>query len=248
MANIYKFTREQLTECGLDKIYTLDSSVVSIEISLDLSPEAYYKKFEYNEFDVPAIYKTIGISMPPTVSFGSEEYWNMIPEHINAVSLDSRGNVKYWKENYGCYSNYTDNGGNNRDGTLRNQHWFYSSLHDETDAPEIKVLVNYRDKIRGRGAICEYRPGPKKILDLNNIDWSLIPTWANQIIVAIKSKETDVQCVSNGYIDRYGNIQSPYKLADNSRPSTRINDICKYNEYNYDIINVPSQSITYNRE
>ncbi len=248
MANNHRFTREQLTECGLDKIYTLDNSVISIEISLDLMPEAYYKEWEY-KFDIPAIYKVIGLPMPIAVVFGSDEYWSVIPEHINAVSLDSRGNVKYWKENYGCYSDYVDNGGNHRDGSIgRSQHWYYSSLHKETDAPEIKTLVDYKDKIRGRGAICEYRPGlPKKILDLNDIDWSLIPTWANQIIVAVRPRGTDIQCVASGHIDNYGNIQSPYELSNNTRPSTRLNDICKYNEYNYDIINVPTANTIYTR-
>lgn len=179
---------------------------------------------------------------------GSKDFWGFVPKNVNAVTVCSQNEIKFYAQGYGHYSNYTDDyRGPERvpNGTTIDQHWFISSIHKALSGIKLDCIV---DLHAANTKSIIYRPKTKKkILDLDDIDWSLIPTWASKILCVQNinkiNYQTDIQIGdAQSYIDHKDIIRTHYIRNDHTRPAEDIDDKFGYNNFNYEIKNIPAKN------
>jgi hypothetical protein len=146
-----------------------------------------------------------------SIVFESEKSWDLIPEEINAISVDSRGEVRFYSHVSGIYSMYDDN--HTRDSRhVGGQRWYFGTSKDGLDITE-----KYKDLdliIPGVGhTALIYRPGIKPVvMDFDKpFDWSIFPKNATKLFVAfgdmdITNQEIDVRVTSNEMYLRDDNV------------------------------------------
>lgn len=195
------------------------------------------------------------------IIWGSEKFWSLIPEHINAITICSKGEMNFYKENYGHYASYRDKLPGDmslhkasKKGLDPGQHWFVASIHTPVEPHKIDFFTDHKEGMRwDASTLIPYRIGTqKKDFDLNNIDWSLVPDWATQVVYAKEKFNGEyldrVEFWDNtGYIRESGNICGHYMIKDGTRPSNHADDKCAYGDYNYNMLNFPEVDTKYQR-
>lgn len=117
-------------------------------------------------------------------------------------------------------------------------------------AREISVKIK-RCEVREDGSHSPSVKKTKKVeLDLDAIDWDLIPKWASKILVSERKYKDnmDVQIGDrNSNIDYQNIIRTHYIRPDHTRPAKNIDDKFGGGEFNYVLKNVPTKNKIYNR-
>lgn len=197
---------------------------------------------------------------------GTKADWAGIPEDIMAISIDSRGIVKYYSGVSGIYSMYDDE--HTADKSHKGgQYWHYGTSLPGLDISDKHKDLNVLVKTKRRTEIF-YRPGAKKIvLDFKKpFDWNVFPPACTKLFVAfggigMRNQELDL-CVGSdemylrddnviwGYggrtnIDKNFNINLIRSWIDDKTDAYPVgtDKTLDHNEMNFELRNIPYETM-----
>ena len=201
---------------------------------------------------------------------GTVKDWKNIPKEINAISIDSKGKIKYYSGVSGIYDLYDD------EHSISNkykggQYWYYGTAKEGLDITDkykdIKLLVkaNFQHNIYYRHKI------KRTVLDFEKpFDWSIFPKACTQLFISfgsinIKDQSIDIVVGSNDIYLRDDNVIWGHDGRNHVDMKFDIN-LCRewindgteaypvfksnmtkigYNEMNIELRNIPYKTVVY---
>lgn len=241
-------TKEILDKAGIDSDKVIGKGVKSVTVDPSLFFESLRNK--RNKGNVGEVIKATGLGIK-VAKWDSNEFWEMMPKGINAVTVCSNNEIKFFNEPWGHYNNYTsDYRGSDTakipEGTRIKAHWYISSLNKPLESVKLDFVIDLSDFDSSRCDTAIRPNAPKKVFDFQDIDWNLVPECWTRV------------CVRHGVAinfgsDRYTRVilendhRPSWRQADYTRPYEAMDEVIYKDCFYYEFKNMPERDQIFQR-